>query len=201
MFSRQVEQPAGRLVKQFEAPFARQQGSFSSQSVCVAKVTPALANLLQRMLDPDPSTRITAAEAAAHPWAIFNLPPGLVGLNDRLAAAASSGSVSQGRSAAAGCCRRSAAAAGSSQTSNSGGGSETASFSHLRRLSAARQSDGELAALVARAALPDIPSAFALPPLMGGPSHYSPFGEQPPPQQPSAFSVVPRYGPEARLAA
>lgn len=134
--------------------------------------TPALANLLQRMLEIDPAARITADELLAHPWAAKDLPPGLASLNYRLAAAgSSSGLALQGLSAAA-----------------AAGGGEISNLSQPDM----RQTPGELAALAAAAALPNpCPVADA---AFGS-------SAPPPPPPHAVFSVVPAYGPDMRLVA
>lgn len=68
------------------------------------QATPALANLLQRMLEADPHERITIGEVLAHPWVAKDMPPGLASLNGQLAAARSGALAVQGLAAAPGRC-------------------------------------------------------------------------------------------------
>lgn len=83
------------------------------------KVSPALGDLLRRMLKIDPATRITTAEILRHPWVCEDLPPRLTFLNDRLEAAArSQAAVTACASAISKMC-----GGASSDTCCSGGGS------------------------------------------------------------------------------
>lgn len=142
------------------------------------QATPALANLLHRMLEVDPHERITAGEILAHPWVVKDMPSGLASLNSRLAAARSGALALQVSAAAPGrrlqsptICSDSSSRIGTSAAGCGGGrvaGSKAACggchvsaggllLSDPPRLGGIALSPAELRALVQRAAAQDQP--------------------------------------------